>query len=318
MNYNQLRKLYKTGELPAIISDSSVLLNKFSAHGFKTISIDSLCGDPSLAPSEAVLITATPSKYPNIPLMDSLKNSATLFIPLLAFAYDDSSINYLIEKLLILDFEKACSRSLEVVKLIQNLDGPIYVASEDCRLTIELGQEVDIFAPKLIPEILKGENISIIQFLEVALTPNEKFTAFNVNGTLLCDGISIAHHQHSHLTTGPMADAAWNIFKLERQKENFPLKVEVVNSEIIAVRNRNEVDLLDRILPFTDEIMRSQLTEVAFGSLEQSPNTDWTINSQLNEPAGGVHLALGSGETGAHIDFISSGAVISTHKDIQF
>ncbi|WP_298910954.1 hypothetical protein, partial [uncultured Psychrobacter sp.] len=209
MNYNQLRKLYKTGELPTIISDSSVLLNKFSAHGFKTISIDSLCANPSLAPSEAVLITATPSEYPNIPLMDSLKNSATLFVPLLAFAYDDSSIDYLVKKLLILDFEKSCSRSLEVVELIQNLDGPIYVASEDYHLTIELGQEVDIFAPKLIPEISKGENISIIQFLEVALTPNEKFTAFNVNGTLLCDGISIAHHQHSHFTTGPMADAAW-------------------------------------------------------------------------------------------------------------
>lgn len=318
MNYNQLRKLYETGELPTIISDSSVLLNKFSAHGFKTISIDSLCADPSLAPLEVVLIPATPSRYPNIALRDSLKNSATLFIPLLAFAYDDSSIEYLVEKLLILDFEQSCSRSLEVVELIQNIDGPIYVTSEDCCLTVELGQEVNIFAPKLIPEILDGENISIIQFLEVALTPNEKFISFNVNGTLLCDGISIAHHLHTHFKTGPIADSAWDVFKLERQKGNFPLKVEVVNSEIIAIKNRNKVNLIDKILPLTDEIMRSQLTEVGFGSLKQSQDTDWTINSQLNEPAGGVHLALGSGETGAHIDFISSGAIISTHKDIQF
>ena len=30
----------------------------------------------------------------------------------------------------------------------------------------------------------------------------------------------------------------------------------------------------------------------------------------LNKPAGGIHLALGADETGAHIDFVSSKAKI--------
>ena len=56
---------------------------------------------------------------------------------------------------------------------------------------------------------------------------------------------------------------------------------------------------------------RGNITEVGFGSLPSSETTDWSINSQLNEPAGGVHLALGAGETAAHIDFVSPNAMIS-------
>ena len=44
---------------------------------------------------------------------------------------------------------------------------------------------------------------------------------------------------------------------------------------------------------------------MGFGSLEPCAETDWSVNSQLNEPSGGIHLALGAGDEAAHIDFVS-------------
>lgn len=45
-----------------------------------------------------------------------------------------------------------------------------------------------------------------------------------------------------------------------------------------------------------------------YSSLNPSRETDWSFNLHLKEPVGGVHFALGAGETASHIDFVSSEA----------
>lgn len=308
MSFTSLRSLYDSGELPTVVSDSPNLLYGFSSKGLKTLSVVDLCSDPSLAPREVILVAAVPAKHPNAPLRNALKNSATLFIPLLAFSYDDRAIEYLIRQLASVDFVSACERSRRLIEYVQHVREPIQVSSPGCHLTISLGDNVDLFAPKLTPRIAEGESISIIQFLEVGIIPNQELTSFDVNGTLLCDGVSIAHHLHSHFQSGPLADEAWNLFCEVRLNRGFPLMLEVQDSRMSAVRTKDGIDILQRILPLTDSMLRGRLTEVAFGSLDPSSETDWSINSQLNEPAGGVHLGLGAGETASHIDFVSARA----------
>lgn len=315
MSFASLRSLYESGELPTVISDSPALLHGFSSVGFKTLSVVNLCADPSHAPKEVILVAAIPSKHPNASLRNALRNSATLFIPLLAFSYDDRAIAYLISRLKSLDFLSACERSRQLVEYVQHISEPIQVSSPGNHLTIRLGDNVDVFAPKLVPKISVGESISIIQFLEVGIVPNQELSSFDVNGTLLCEGVSIAHHLHTHFQSGPVAEEAWNIFSEVRLKEGFPLMLKVNDSRITAVITKKGIDILHKILPLTDEMLRGQLTEVAFGSLNPSSETDWSINSQLNEPAGGVHLALGAGETASHIDFVSPHARILNFTD---
>ena len=315
MAFASLRSLYESGELPTVVSDSPYLLDGFSSIGFRTLSVAEMCLDPSLAPNEVILVTATPAKHPNTALRNALRKSAVLFIPLLAFSYDDRSIAYLIKRLTALDFLAACERSRRLVEYVQHIKELIQVASKDCRLTIELGNNVDVFAPKLVPKIAVGESISVIQFFEVGLVPNQDLTSFHVDGNLSCDGVSIAHHLHSHFESGPLADKAWKIFESARTRDGFPLVLEIRNSEVVSIKTKQCDDILDQILPLTDEILRGRLTEVAFASLAPSIDTDWTINSQLNEPAGGVHIALGAGETASHIDFVSSYAQISNFTD---
>lgn len=315
MKYASIRGLYESGELPTVVSDSPAVLSGFSNLGFRTLSVTSLCADPRLAAKETILVAAVPAKHPNAALRDALRNSATLFVPLLAFAYDERSIAYLIRRLISIDFSEACNQSRRIVEYVQHTEEPIFVSSEGCHLTINLGQNIDIMAPKLAPRISLGESISIIQFLEVGLVPNQDLTSFRVNGTLSCEGVSIAHHLHSHFQSGPIAERAWKIFDDVRSRNAFPLTLEVRDSEISAINTAGGVDILQQILPLTDEVLRGRLTELAFGSLTPSNETDWSINSQLNEPAGGVHIALGAGETASHIDFVSSRAKILNFYD---
>ncbi len=51
-----------------------------------------------------------------------------------------------------------------------------------------------------------------------------------------------------------------------------------------------------------------RLAELAFGTnVGIAQSIDWSYNSQFNEGIGGMHIALGDGRTGFHIDFICPG-----------
>ncbi|KQB53422.1 hypothetical protein AQS70_10260 [Pseudomonas endophytica] len=55
-----------------------------------------------------------------------------------------------------------------------------------------------------------------------------------------------------------------------------------------------------------------KLTEFAVGVNDAiAPFIDYSVNSQMNEGISGVHVALGDGSSGYHIDFLCPGAVFS-------
>ena len=55
-----------------------------------------------------------------------------------------------------------------------------------------------------------------------------------------------------------------------------------------------------------------KLTEFAVGVNNAiAPFIDYRINSQMNEGISGVHVALGDGSSGYHIDFLSPGVVFT-------
>ncbi len=79
----------------------------------------------------------------------------------------------------------------------------------------------------------------------------------------------------------------------------------------MAIRTAHGDDVMSKIKPLTDKVFHGFLVELAFASLTPSTKTDWSINSQINEAAGGVHIALGTGVSAAHIDFVSPYAIIN-------
>ncbi|TCB77252.1 hypothetical protein [Acinetobacter sp. ANC 4173] len=309
MEFSGIRKLFGNTELPTVVSDSSYVLTRFSGSGFCVLHMDEVTSKKIIPPTKILLIPALPSVHPNENLLEALKQSAVLVVPLLAFSSGNKDVDYLLDRLSSLCFESTTKKNLELTEFIQYLDTPIIVESSKCKLMVELGDDVDIMVPKVEANIAIGQWVSIIQYLELGLVPNANNNSFKVNGTLSCDGVTIAHHLHSHFTAGPLALQAWQVFEELRANNQFPLILEIEQSILKSILTNDGIEVLHRILPLTDEIMRGSLTEVAFAALSASGDTDWSINSQLNEPAGGFHIGIGAGEQAAHIDFVSPNAI---------
>ncbi len=314
VKFSGLRELFGKNVLPTVLSDSPYVLRKFGDSGFKTLSLDAVSNRNVVAPVDVLLVPAIPSVHPNEELLSALKHSAVLVVPLLAFAAGTREVDYLHMRLSTLSFSETTKKNLELIEFIQHTDSPIIVHSPDCCLVVELGDDVDVMVPKVAADIAVGQWISIIQYLEIGLVPNSSNSSFKVNGTLSCEGVSIAHHLHSHFESGPIAAEAWRFFDKLRADGQFPLTLEIEQSRLKSILTIDKVEVLHSILPLTDKIMRGGLTEVAFAALAASEETNWAINSQLNEPAGGFHVGIGAGENAAHIDFVSPYATYYSKK----
>jgi hypothetical protein len=309
MKFQSLADLFSRRKPPPVLTDSDVVRRIFGAGGFEVLDTNEVLNQT--LPSAAIVITTKPDSLPPGPDLTSLfANSAILDIPLTSFEASLEAIEYLYQRLSTLNFSEACAKSMQIVETIEYATKPIVIRSGGAKLNVDIGKEVSIALPKLEPNIFIGEWISISQFLEVGLIPNEEYSSFEVSGMLVCDGASVAHHRMNEAAAQPLAAKAWSIFENIRSSSGFPLEIVVESSRVITIRTSTGEDILHKIHPLIDEVFHGMLIEVAFASLPPSNSVDWCINSQINEASGGLHLALGTGVHAAHIDFIASRAKI--------
>lgn len=299
---------------PKIVSDSNEVIRQFSSYGFACLKLGDVISGIVPSPVSVILITCDPFLIPaRGALIKAFGKSAVLIIPLLSFESSVNAIDYLARTLRRVDFKAACSANLHLVEALERTVSPIRVLSNQDLLSVELSLSLEVALPKVAPDIGIGEWVSLGQFLELGLVPNEGHTAFNVNGKMWCDGMAVAHHRHNLSEARPKAFEAWMILSDVHKRGGFPLELTIDSSRMVSVRTRDDVDILHALLPLTDEVFRGLLTEVAFASINAFPEPDWTVNSQLNEGAGGSHVALGTGVHAAHIDFVSTLARVKIH-----
>lgn len=311
IQYGSLSTLFASGNLPVVASDSYYVLRKFEAAGFESLPLSCLISDSNDAPPEILLVTVDHKQIPSPQELHTVMgDSAVLLAPLLSFCANQRSVDYFVSRLKKIDFVSACAASRRRIDQFQDLQKPLLISSSGCQLSVVLGDNLEVFAPKLVPEIKPGEWISVSQFLEIALIPNEDYSCFRVNGNLSCEGISIAVHQKNYETSKPLAKKAWDILSEIRSTGGFPLVVVIDDSKVVEITTQGGDNVLAEIEPLTDKTFHGFLIEVGFASQLPDPGIDWTVNSQLNEGAGGVHVALGTGVDAAHIDFISPRAKV--------
>lgn len=126
-----------------------------------------------------------------------------------------------------------------------------------------------------------------------------------MNGILSVPGVAVAHHRQTHEAVKAQAEQAWALLVQLQANREFPLKVEIDNSRIVHIY-ANGQDLAERIEEYTNKKLELVLTEMAFSTNSGilADGIDWLQNSQLNEGTVGIHVGLGDGLTGAHIDLI--------------
>lgn len=303
------------GRVPTFYSDSSELTRWLSSIGCRAVEFAQAHAVPKEYHEAAVAITADYEKIPPFEEWHALfQDSQVLIVPLSSFDSSMDSAIYMIEMLAKSTFEESARLNESWLSLLVDRQEPLVLAGQGCDLVCELEDDVTVLKPKLESSLMPGEWESIGAFFEVGMiaTP-EDFRpglrpGYVVNGVLSVPGVAVAHHRHMHPDLRPMAVQAWDLLHRVQKEDLFPLRMEIDNSRAVHVWAGTE-DLSKTLEELTNKRLELVLCEVAFSTNEGMipKHLDWSKNSQLNEGAIGIHVGLGDGVSGAHIDFICPG-----------
>ena len=173
---------------------------------------------------------------------------------------------------------------------------------------------VTIF-PHAQPYALLAEDIehdfvqSVAEFFEVHyahMNPQEP-CPFSFSGTLKIAGIlTVLRKPNPTLPEGLKTSLKWLSDRISEDGAFLSVDDNIITS--LKVKNEEHIKLLD----LAAGSRGLKLTEFAIGVNEAiAPSIDYKINSQMNEGISGVHLAIGDGSSGYHIDFLSPAVSVS-------
>ncbi len=300
------------GSLPLVVSDSKIVLSWFKDAQFKVSTFADL---HSLGHKELKNVVIFGMDKKDLPpsytaWRRAFKSSRVLIFPLLAFDASMDAALYAIDLFSRSNLITATRHNQEWLKRLVSSKKPFIFRGNGCNLECEIKDGVTVMGPKTEPRILPGEWEGIGAFFEVGmvLDPEGFQSAYILNGELSIPGVAVAHHRQASDDVGIQASHAWEFLSDLHRQGKFPLKMTIHDSVVTNI-STGDLDIASNLLDLTNPNYGLLLTEMAISTNHDLPNEviDWTINSQMNEGLPGIHVGLGDGLTGAHIDFICPG-----------
>ncbi|WDZ83609.1 hypothetical protein [Micromonospora cathayae] len=302
-----------SGRVPTFLSDSAALVDVLREHGLTACSYSEITTtDPDLL-RDVVAIPIDFTTTPPGPVIEQhFGNSAMLVVPVASFCGTEHGARYMLTLLADIDLPRCVDGvqywlgQLETAPRLRLVGGGTDVE-------VVLGDEVNLMSPKGNIAIQRGEWVSIAQYLEVGLVsaPETQRPHHDMNGTFVAEGFVVAHHRLYADRIGQTAARAWNyLTDLRARNGGAPIVVEIRDSRPVSLTCGPE-SVLDEVLTFVDPNKREFITEFGFAAIQWPVDVDWSINSQFNEAVGGLHIGLGNGVTGAHIDLVAPKAILA-------
>lgn len=300
---------------PLFVSDSYQVLEWLTSIGCFAISYDHLS---MLDKRDLAAIAIMPTSADQLPSYDTwhtyFTDSRVLILPFVSFDPSLATVQYSLGTLTSESIPAAVAKNQQVMGMLSELGEVLPISGPGCDLICKLEQDVTILRPKVEVEIEPGEWESIGAYFEVGMVPTpEDFKTgirpgYVVDGELEIPGVAVAHHRHVQEQVRAQAREAWQTLARVRESGGFPIRMTIENSIVRQIRS-SVGDLLPELTTLTNPQLGGVLTEMSFSTnvALSADRIDWRHNSQLNEGAEGIHVALGDGVTGAHIDFIAPG-----------
>lgn len=250
-------------------------------------------------------VVFVPTRWEDLPspaaLRERFRGTPVLWVPLAAFDARPEAATYSLDLLLRSDFGTAVANNRVVMtKLLAAKKGMEFQA-DGTRLSFTLEDEVFIQSRTRVV-LAPAEHASIGAYFEVELGANwvEQEETFHVNGELRIQGALASHHREMPPELSRKVARADDL--LAELRARLPITVRIEDSRVVPGAF-GDLDPLMREL--TNPMYDGLLTELAFGTNTSiNPHVDWSFNSQFNEGMGGIHIALGDGLSGVHVDFI--------------
>jgi hypothetical protein len=249
----------------------------------------------------AVLLCADWTTPMDPRLADVLHSCTVLHVPLFAFDATPPVAVYTMEMLRLSDFSKAVERNRATVAFLGR--EPSY------RFTGRNGQATDleciladdiVVATALTAEMKTGVATPLGIFFEVEMECDEaQRRAFRVSGSLDVDGVLCAVAENFAGDPGPARAVAARVQAAARPGG---LRLVIEDNVVVSCTTPAGRSCLPELTEvFGDDL---GLSEFAIGT-NRLPRPDFSLNAQVNEGAGGIHVGLGGGAAMVHMDFVS-------------
>jgi hypothetical protein len=249
------------------------------------------------------------------PLLERhFKGSRLLLVPLFAFDPSLKAASYTIQLMARSDFVGAIRENARWVDILSSTGETLIFQGGNSHFTCALGERIQVMQPRVEPMLLPGEWEAIGPFFEVGMVPDNEnifHPGYVVNGVLEVAGVAIARHRQMPSGLVHLHTEAWRLMQSLIINGQFPLKLELETSRLVKAM-AGDLDITEQLRHLSNEKLDLLLVEVAISNNPtlHAHELDWTINSVLNEGARGIHVAVGDGMTGAHIDFICPGVEV--------
>jgi len=303
---NIISTLFGHEEL-SIIADSEDFLRECALLGFNTANIFEL---EKLPKNSIIFSFSNDAVKMTFDLAKNTKSKKSVFCVTQVFEPTVDAALYSLKLLLSSNFEHALCTQRSVLNMLNSHDS-FFLSGNDADAQVSIFPHAQAYA--LLAEDVSYDFVqSVAEFFEVhyAHMHPEDPCPFSFTGTLKIEGIlTVLRKPNPLLPEGLKVSLKWLSDRISEEGALLSIKDNTITS--LTIKNEEHVKLLD----LAAGPRGLKLTEFAIGVNEAiASNIDYKINSQMNEGISGVHLAIGDGSSGYHIDFLSPSVSVSpTH-----
>ena len=288
----------------SIISDSEDFLRECAHLGFNTENISEI---EKLPKNSIIFSFSNDAAKLTFDIAKNTKNKKSVFCATQVFEPSLASALYSLKLLLSSNFEHALCTQRSVLNML-NSNESFFLSGNDADARVTIFPHAQPYA--LLAEDIEHDFVqSVAEFFEVHyahMNPQEP-CPFSFSGTLKIAGIlTVLRKPNPTLPEGLKTSLKWLSDRISEDGAFLSVEDNIITS--LKVKNEEHIKLLD----LAAGSRGLKLTEFAIGVNEAiAPSIDYKINSQMNEGISGVHLAIGDGSSGYHIDFLSPAVSVS-------
>lgn len=303
MSSDMINTLFGQEEV-SIIADSESFLKECSTLGFKTVNISNI----DRLPKNSIIFSFTNDAAKlTFEIAKNTRSKKSIFCATQVFDPSVEAALYSLKLLLESNFEQALKTQRSVLNML-NSHELFSLSGNNTNAQVKIFPHAQPYA--LIAEDIETDFIqSVAEFFEVHyahMNPQE-LCPFSFSGVLKISGIlTVLRRYNPTLPEGLKISLKWLSDILSKEGALLTVEDNIITS--LKIKDHDHIKLLD----LAAGPRGLKLTEFAIGvndTIEKS--IDYKINSQLNEGIRGVHLAIGDGSSGYHIDFLSPAVIVS-------
>lgn len=291
-----------------VLSDSEMFLESCAERGLNTQTLSAVERLPEC--SLVFSFSDDAARRTFVLARNSSKSRRCIFCPVQVFDGRVCSALYGLELMFISDIGKALESQRKYLKML-NAGGVFVLQGFNAFASVRVNEAAMPYA--LISEDVCGGFVhSVAEFFEVHdahMRPHDA-CPFVVEGTLHVSGLLMVLRKSGvRFPEGTERKLVCLAREVASHQARLTVKNNCVTSFVVC--NCDYVELLKR----AGGARGLSLTEFAIGVNDAiASSINFSVNSQLNEGVGGVHVALGDGSTGYHIDFLSPGTRVTPQR----